>query len=114
VAETIPVEVVSVDAESGQKKGTRLVGFQILPPTENVCQVCGVDHPDDQPHDWTSLVYQYQFYARQSRWPTWADAAAHCQAVIQAMWKAELERRGRPWGNPEGGPVVGLGEKPKE
>lgn len=34
------------------------------------------------------------FYEKHGRWPTWADAIAHCLEHIKAHWKSELTRLG--------------------
>lgn len=58
------------------------------------CSQCGRLHEPDQPHDAQSLAYQYAFYAEHDRWPTWADALAHCDPEIQNLWKQELRAHG--------------------
>jgi hypothetical protein len=45
----------------------------------------------------------YHFYAQYGRWPTWADAVAHCEPEMQAIWKEELIAR-RAWSEPEPAP----------
>jgi hypothetical protein len=54
------------------------------------------------PHDAQSLYYQYRFYGVRGRWPTWADAVAHCAPEVQADWRAALEDRGA-WSEPPNG-----------
>lgn len=34
---------------------------ELLPPPPNACQVCGVEHDEQQPHNAESLYYQYSF-----------------------------------------------------
>ena len=58
----------------------------LAPPGPMVCQTCAVRHEPDLPHDLYSLYFQYWFYAEYRRWPSWADAMAHCTAEVQAQW----------------------------
>ena len=58
------------------------------------CEVCAVAHEPEQPHNRDSLFYQYKFYEKNGRWPTWADAMEHCTPEIRALWREELEKRG--------------------
>ena len=67
--------------------------MQLLPPGEGVCQICARDHEPDMPHNQQSLHYQYWFYGKHGRWPTWADAIAHCDEKTQGLWKEALQRR---------------------
>lgn len=69
-------------------------GWQLLPCVPGVCQACAVDHPPEQPHNQQSLYWQYHFYGEHGRWPTWADAMAHCSEEIQTAWRQELAARG--------------------
>ena len=72
----------------------------ILPPPPNVCVRCAVDHLPEAPHNPDSLHYQYWFYqqemraGREGRWPTWADAMAHCDEDMQTLWTDALAERG--------------------
>lgn len=76
-------------AETGSGKWT------LLPPDNpNACSQCGVEHEPELPHDAHSLHYSYAFYAEHNRWPTWADAMAHCTPEIQEAWKIELRKHG--------------------
>jgi hypothetical protein len=59
---------------------------KLLPPKAGVCQCCAVDHPEHYPHDQTSIYFQYWFYNRSGRWPTWHDAARHCDSELRAEW----------------------------
>jgi hypothetical protein len=68
-----------------------LGGFTLLknvPP--GTCQECAVEHPPENPHNQQSLHYQYQFMEKHGRWPTWADAMAHCAPEMKALWIKEL------------------------
>lgn len=79
--------------------------MMLLPPKPGTCPACAVDHPPDAPHNAQSLYYQYRFYGLRGRWPTWADALAHCTPGVQAGWKRELERR-KAWSDPGTGQAV--------
>ena len=68
--------------------------FMLLPPAKDVCQECAVKHDPDEPHDATSLYYQYSFKAEHGRWPGWPEAVAHCPEDIKQAWITELKRRG--------------------
>lgn len=65
----------------------------LLPPPPGVCQECAVQHDPSQPHNKDSLYYQYSFFARHNRWPTWRDAIAHCDQGTQKLWIDELTKR---------------------
>jgi hypothetical protein len=75
-------------------------GVHMLPPPPDCCQECAVKHDPLQPHNKDSMYYQYHFANKEGRWPTWADAMAHCQPHVRAVWKAELEKRGM-WSEPK-------------
>ena len=60
---------------------------------EGTCPEWAVKHDPDQPHNRDSLAYQYSFYDRYGRWPTWADAMAHCPDEIKAFWTQALRER---------------------
>ena len=62
----------------------------ILPPRPGVCQICGTKHDPELPHNKDSLYYQYKFYQKHGRWPTWDDAMAHCTDRMKRMWKEEM------------------------
>lgn len=80
--------------------------MMLLPPTECVCPICAVDHPPEKPHNAQSLYYQYRFFGIRGRWPTWADALAHCTPEMQAAWREALEKYGE-WTEPDdGGPIA--------
>lgn len=69
-------------------------GFSLLKPAPDKCQECAVDHLPEQPHNRDSLYYQFVFFLKHGRHPTWADAIAHCTADLQRAWKEELKLRG--------------------
>jgi hypothetical protein len=70
------------------------MGFILLPPSPDVCQICAVKHEPAKPHDATSLFYNCKFKMEYGRYPTWLDAIAHCPREIRAAWKKELKIRG--------------------
>lgn len=80
--------------------------MMLLPPSADTCPVCAVQHPPEQPHNAQSLYYQYRFYGLRGRWPTWADAIAHCMPAVRARWEAELRKR-NGWTEPaDGDPIA--------
>lgn len=62
------------------------------------CPECAVKHDPDQPHNCGSLAYQYKFYDQHGRWPTWADAMAHCSEGVKAFWTEQLRANGQEIG----------------
>ena len=68
--------------------------FSLLPPPLDYCQTCAVQHEPHEPHNQQSLFYHYVFFNEHGRWPTWADAMAHCTEEVQALWTAELANFG--------------------
>ena len=68
--------------------------FMLMPPAPDVCQECAVKHDPMMPHNRDSLYYQYAFYAKNGRWPTWADAMAHCPEEIKGYWTDALMEKG--------------------
>lgn len=74
-------------------------GAFMLPPPADCCQECAKKHEPEMPHDALSLPYQYSFANKNGRWPTWADAVAHCTPEMQAAWKDELMKIGG-WSEP--------------
>jgi hypothetical protein len=81
---------------------------KLLPPAPGKCQQCAVDHEPELPHNQQSLHYQYWFYLRNQRWPTWTDAMRHCTPEMRYQFSAGLMERGvipfeihRNWGVPK-------------
>jgi len=62
-----------------------------IPATPGMCMTCGTEHEPELPHNRQSLFYQYKFYDKYGRWPTWNDAMEHCSDEIKALWKEVLE-----------------------
>lgn len=108
---TIPIEQQTVDMHTGEVISQRAVPFKILPPPKDACQVCAVKHDPLLPHDCASLYYQYAFYGALGRWPTWADACAHCEPDITERWRSAMAEAGHKWTRPPDGflPVRDLG-----
>ena len=95
----VPTEVR--DMESGELIERKTTQFHIMPAPAGTCPECAVDHSPEVPHNQQSLHYQYTFYAQHGRWPTWADAIAHCSPETQSAWKRELIAR-NAWSAPDG------------
>ncbi len=88
--------------------------MMLLPPKPGVCPICAVDHRPLDPHNAHSMYYQYRFYGTHGRWPTWADAVAHCTPERQSAWKETLERMfPGQWTEPPGGVEV-IADPPAE
>jgi len=79
--------------------------MQLLPPPEGTCPICAVAHAPEAPHNAQSVYYQYRFYGVRGRWPTWADAVAHCEPETRTRWEHLLRERG-VWSEPEDGEVI--------
>lgn len=58
------------------------------------CPECGVKHDPAQPHNRDSLTYQYKFYDKHGRWPTWDDAMEHCSVEVKKFWRHSLLAHG--------------------
>lgn len=70
-------------------------GMTILGRTPpGTCPMCAVKHDPRMPHNRDSLTYQYKFYDENGRWPTWADAMAHCAPEVKAYWTEALQAIG--------------------
>jgi hypothetical protein len=50
----------------------------------------------------------YRFYGIRGRWPTWADAVAHCTPEVQQAWKQRIEAMfpGKWSEPPDGEPIA--------
>ena len=80
----------------------------IAPPVRGVCPVCAVNHDPAMPHNKDSLYYQMRFQQKHGRFPTWADAMAHCSDHVKAVWVGLLAERGVSVDN-----AAGLETKPE-
>jgi hypothetical protein len=74
---------------TGHMKPWKTLG---VPP--GTCTECAVKHEPGQPHNQQSLVYQYSFYDKNGRWPTWKDAMAHCSDEVKKRWICGLKDHG--------------------
>jgi hypothetical protein len=68
--------------------------MKILPAPEGTCPICATAHPPEYPHNQRSVFYQYKFYQENGRFPTWADALAHCTPLIRVFFIEALAKRG--------------------
>jgi len=68
--------------------------WKMLKPPEGTCPECAVKHEPSAPHNQQSLFYQYDFYGKNGRWPTWADAMAHCSDEVKQLWTVALTEKG--------------------
>lgn len=71
-----------------------LAPFRLLPAKPGTCPQCATKHKPELPHNQQSITYQYWFYNEHGRWPTWADAMAHCSDQMREWWTAELAKKG--------------------
>jgi hypothetical protein len=72
------------------KHGVTLIGN----PPPGTCPECATKHSQDLPHNQQSLTYQYKFYDKYGRWPTWKDAMAHCSNDVKNYWTEALKQYG--------------------
>jgi hypothetical protein len=112
---TVPSSMTTVDRRTGERT-TKQVDWHLVPPAAGTCQVCAATpHGDEVPHNAESLYYQYAFCGAQGRWPTWADAVAHCTPETQSLIKQFLltHESGNRWTEPPEGvaPIAHLGEE---
>lgn len=77
----------------------------LLPPQPGTCPICATAHDAKWPHNAHSIYYQYRFYGVRARWPTWADAIAHCDAEMKEFWQVELRKR-NAWSEPADGQPI--------
>lgn len=66
----------------------------LLPAPEGTCPECATKHEPEQPHNQQSLYWQYKFYQRHGRFPTWLDCMSHCTQETKDFWSAELAKHG--------------------
>lgn len=91
--------VSTVDVQTEKVVSEKANAFTVIPPKHG-CPECGTNHVHDQPHNQQSLVYQYQFYGKNGRWPTWTDAMAHCPESVRTTWRKLLVETMRTKGLP--------------
>ena len=85
--------------------------MMLLPPAKDTCPICATKHVPELPHNQQSLYYQYRFYGIRGRWPTWADAVAHCAPKMQSDWR-QLLKEGGHWTEPADG--IPIADPPEE
>ena len=68
----------------------------IIPKREGTCPECAVWHDPKMPHLLGSMYYQVHFRQKHGRFPTWADAMAHCAKPMQHEILAWLKEKGVP------------------
>jgi hypothetical protein len=91
-----------MNSETARPEGGHLKLFKILGMTpEGTCPECATAHPEWQPHNQQSLTYQYKFYDKHGRFPTWEDAMEHCSETVKGLWKTELLKKGIKVGEPQ-------------
>lgn len=56
------------------------------------CQICGIPHNPEWPHDPTTLQYQTWFQNETGLVPTWADAMRHCPQEVRESWRDWLKQ----------------------
>lgn len=76
------------------EKHPHLGPWTLLKTPSGTCPECAVTHAEGAPHNAQSLAYQYDFFGKNGRWPTWGDALAHCSPEVQAAWKEGLLAKG--------------------
>lgn len=74
--------------------GGHLRPFRLLRTPPGTCHECAEIHDTTQPHNQQSLAYQYKFYDRHGRWPTWHDAMEHCPDAVKEIWRTALQKEG--------------------
>jgi hypothetical protein len=73
----------------------QMTGFALMPcKQDGRCQVCATHHEPELPHNQQSLYYQYSFYSKHGRWPTWFDAMDHCSNKVKKVTKDVLREQG--------------------
>ena len=63
----------------------------VLPPSPELCQVCGFNHSEELPHNPESIYYQITFNMEHGRLPTWDDAMLHCTDELKIKWAEMLK-----------------------
>lgn len=85
----------------------------LLPAAPGTCPVCATTHEPFLPHNVQSLFYQMRFNGLHGRWPTLADATAHCTPEMRERWRTVAARMGQRWTEPPEG-VAPISEPPEE
>lgn len=74
----------------------------MLPAPAGTCPLCARAHKPGEPHDASTLFYQFRFRATHGRDGSWADAMAHVAPTTAFLWRRELELIG-VWNEPPQG-----------
>lgn len=77
--------------------------YEIMPPKQGRCPVCGAEHAQFQPHNADSLYYRMIFRGQHGRFPTWEDAMAHCPENVKEACRELLRQQGIDTGAEEHG-----------
>lgn len=88
------------EIDGSGKETTRPMAWGVLPPPADHCQICGHKHEPELPHNAQSIYYQMIFANVAGRAVTWADALAHCNDAMRALWRDAL---GKNWTEPPAG-----------
>ncbi|MCE7797889.1 hypothetical protein LWE61_15165 [Sphingobium sufflavum] len=64
--------------------------MMLLPPRDDLCQVCAGNHEPNWPHNAQSMYYQVSFQMQHGRAPNWNDAMEHCSDEMRQLWTEEL------------------------
>lgn len=68
--------------------------LQLLPcAIRGMCPECATRHEPWEPH-YLCLHYQFHFRKQHGRFPTWADAMAHCTEEVKKTTIEVLEKYG--------------------
>jgi len=78
----------------------------LFPAAPDACPICNIKHEPNKPHDATSMYYLYRFYGIRGRWPTWADAVAHCSQEMREGWEQALREHGAWTETVDGEPIA--------
>lgn len=73
----------------------------MLPAQPDRCPLCAHHHAPAEPHNRYSMFYQMKFYQEHGRWPTWADAMAHCSEEVKQRWIEAIIGNGQGLGEVE-------------
>ena len=75
---------------------TEIGRIHLIPRSDSGCPECAASHDPSDPHDKDSLYYLNRFHRAHKRFPTWADAMAHCNELTKAYWRVKLNEYGVP------------------
>ncbi len=85
--------VQTYDKKTGKLEKEETGTMMMLPAREGTCAECATEHDESQPHN-PQIFYQYHFYNRHARWPTWKDAMSHCKDDVKKFWIDALKEKG--------------------